>query len=151
MSSEPATPAPAAGDLPRWRYRFNNYKRAFSLLREAIETASERPLNQLEKEGVIQRFEYSLELAWKTMKDYLESENVVFDQATPRNTIRKAFETGLIKDGQAWMDALDARNKMSHVYDFKEFEAVIADIQRQYLSLMGELLEFFLRKAVGDA
>ncbi len=73
--------------IPRWQYRFENYHRAFALLREAIE--QEKPLTQLEKEGVIQRFEYTMELAWKTLKDYLESENVVFDQITPRAVIRR--------------------------------------------------------------
>ncbi len=84
---------------PRWQYRFDNYRRAFALLREAI--GQERPLNQLEKEGVIQRFEYTVELAWKTLKDYLESENVVLEQITPRAVIRRAFEAGIIKQGEA--------------------------------------------------
>jgi nucleotidyltransferase substrate binding protein (TIGR01987 family) len=84
------------------------------------------------------------------MRDYLESQNVVFGQVTPRLVVRRAFEAGLVADGQAWMDALDARNKMSHVYDFKEFEAVIADIQARYLAAMGSLYEFFLSKAAND-
>ena len=146
VSDVPGTVA----ESPRWQYRFANYRRAFSLLREAIETSVERPLNQLEQEGVIQRFEYSMELAWKTMKDYLESENVVFGLATPRNVIRKAFESGLVADGQTWMDALDARNKMSHVYAFEDFKVVIADVREKYLHVMGALYEFFLEKVVAD-
>lgn len=78
---------------PRWHYRFDNFHRAFSLLRDAME--QEQPLSQLETEGVIQRFEYTMELAWKTLKDYLESENVVLDQITPRTVIRRAFEAGV--------------------------------------------------------
>lgn len=134
-------------ETPRWKYRFDNYKRAFILLREAIEQIDEGGLSQLEKEGLIQRFEYSMELAWKVMKDYLESENIVFDQITPRVVIRKAFEAKLVSDGQTWMDALDARNKMSHTYDFHKFEEVIEQIQQRYLGVMDELHIFLLEKA----
>jgi len=131
---------------PRWQYRFDNYHRAFTLLREAIE--QERPLNQLEQEGVIQRFEYTMELAWKTVKDYLESENVVLDQTTPRAVIRRAFEAGIIKRGEAWQNALDARNRMSHTYNFETFERVIADIRASYLTALDELHEFLLARRI---
>ena len=94
---------------PRWQYRFDNYRRAFTLLREAIE--QERPLNQLEKEGVIQRFEYTVELAWKCLKDYLESENVVLEQITPRAVIRRAFEAGIIKHRDEELALLDSQRQ----------------------------------------
>ena len=131
---------------PRWWYRFDNYHRAFTLLREALER--ERPLTQLEEEGVIQRFEYTTELAWKTLKDYLESENVVFEQITPRAVIRRAFEAGVIQQGEAWQKALDARNRMSHTYSFETFEQVIADIRSTYLSCFAELYEFLLERRI---
>ncbi|MDR1086292.1 MAG: nucleotidyltransferase substrate binding protein [Deltaproteobacteria bacterium] len=83
---------------PRWLFRFQNYKRALILLREAIE--AERELTQLEKEGCIQRFEYAFELAWKSMKDYLEGEGVPLPVITPARVIRAAFEARLIQDGQ---------------------------------------------------
>lgn len=131
---------------PRWRYRFSNYKRAFILLQEAIEAMSESGLSQLEKEGTIQRFEYTMELAWKVMKDYLENEGVVFDQITPRCVIRKAFETNLIEHGREWMEALDARNKMSHTYDFQRFEEVIEKIRSRFLGVMEDLYQVLLEK-----
>ncbi len=130
---------------PRWLYRFNNYKRAFFLLQEAV--TSEKPLTQLEKEGCIQRFEYAFELAWKVMKDYLESEGLVISPLTPAHVIRTAFTARLLADGQVWMDALDARNKMSHVYDLATFEKVIADIRSSYLAAMEAAYMFFLEKA----
>lgn len=135
-------------DAPRWLYRFDNYRRAFSLLREAIELMEEKEPNQLEKEGTIQRFEYTIELAWKVMKDYLESENFVFGQITPKAVIRKAFEAKLLEDGQTWMDALDARNEMSHAYDLESFEIVIEDIRRRYLRAFDALHEKLLEKSV---
>ena len=131
---------------PRWQYRFDNYRRAFSLLREAIE--QEDPLSQLEKEGVIQRFEYTMELAWKTLKDYLESEGVVFEQITPRAVIRRAFEAGVIQQGEIWQYALDARNRMSHTYNFATFEQVIADIRKSYIAAFAELYEFLLARRI---
>lgn len=131
---------------PRWRYRFSNYKRAFSLLREAIEAMSESELSQLEKEGTIQRFEYTMELAWKVMKDYLENEGVIFKQITPRCVIRKAFETNLTEHGRVWMEALDARNKMSHTYDFQKFEEVIEKIRSRFLPVMEDFYLVLLEK-----
>lgn len=134
-------------DKPRWIYRFDNYKRAFLLLREAIEVLEERDLTQLEKEGVIQRFEYTWELAWKVLKDYLDSEGVVLDKITPASVIRAAFEAKIVTNGEAWMAALDARNKMAHTYDFKKFEGVVKDIQAHYLKLFDDL-HFFMWEAL---
>ncbi len=131
---------------PRWMYRFENYRRAFSLLREAIETLEARELTQLEKEGVIQRFEYCWELAWKSLKDYLEYSGVVLVQVTPASVIRSAFEAKIIADADSWMKALDARNKMSHVYDFEKFEQVIKDIQGGYLRLFDDLQMFLMEE-----
>lgn len=132
---------------PRWLYRFDNFQRAYTLLREAMQQAAESGLNQLEKEGVIQRFEYGIELAWKTMKDYLEYQNVVLSQVTPRTVIREAFTAKLINNGQTWMEALDARNKMSHTYDMEQFESVIDDIKDRYLPAMEELYFTLLQYA----
>ena len=131
---------------PRWKYRFENYRRAFTLLREAIELQETRQYTQLEKEGIIQRFEYTMELAWKVMRDYLESENVIIEQITPRSVIRKAYESGIIKNGEIWQSALDARNKMSHTYNFESFERVIAEIRSSYLAVLDEWYFFLLAK-----
>ncbi len=138
----------SSDDKPRWLYRFDNYKRAFILLREAIEIMEQRDLTQLEKEGIIQRFEYTWELAWKVIKDYLEHEGIVLDKITPASVIRAAFEAKIITNGELWMQALDARNKMSHVYNIKKFEAVIAEIQSDYLGLFDDLHIFMLGNAI---
>lgn len=124
---------------PRWLYRFDNYKRAYGLLREAIELAESRPLNQLEKEGTIQRFEYTWELSWKVMKDFLEDQGIVLASVTPRSTLRAAFDAKLITEGELWMEALDARNRMSHTYSLKMFESVIDKIKTHYLGLFDQL------------
>jgi len=129
-------------NTPRWLYRFANFKRAFLLLREAIYTIQERELSQLEKEGIIQRFEYTWELTWKVLKDYLEHKGIVLGTITPSAVIKAAIEANLIKNGQVWMNALDARNKMSHTYDFKIFERIILNIKNDYYP---ELDNMYLR------
>ena len=101
----------------RWEYRFANFRRAYVLLSGAFDDGVEA-LSQLEREGVIQRFEYTFELAWLTLKDRLEYDGVALTTVTPRNVIRQAFHAKLIADGDAWIDMLTDRNLMSHTYDF---------------------------------
>ncbi len=117
----------------RWKQRFQNFDRAFVLLRSAME---DRPLNQfsdLEQEGIIQRFEYSYELAWKTMKDYLEENGIIIMPVTPRNVIKEAFAAGMIDNGQVWIDMMLHRNLLAHTYDFSKFKEVLEAIQESYL------------------
>ncbi len=82
-----------------------------------------------------------MELSWKTINDYLESQNVVLRQITPRAVLKEAVGAKLISDGEGWMNALDARDKMSHTYDFKKFESAIRKIETRYLNCFGELYE----------
>jgi nucleotidyltransferase substrate binding protein (TIGR01987 family) len=97
---------------PRWKLRFNSFSRAYALLRNALDSGV-GPLNELEREGVIQRFEYTFELAWNTLKDRLEYEGVTLPAVTPRNVIRQAYQARLIEDGDAWLDMLTDRNLSS--------------------------------------
>ena len=136
---------------PRWQYRFDNYKRAFCLLREAIELQKERELTDLEKEGIIQRFEYTWELAWKTLKDYLENEGVVLDKITPKAVLVASLEAKIINQHETWMHALDDRNKMSYVYSKVAFVQVINHITESYLSLFDQLYEKLLGEYIGAA
>ena len=124
----------------RWHYRFRNFSRAYSLLREAMERKVAE-LNELEREGAIQRFEYTFELAWLTLKDRLEYAGVTLSEITPRNVIREAFAAKLIADADAWMDMLVDRNLMSHTYDFARIEAVIENIRSRYLAVLDNLYQ----------
>ena len=105
----------------RWRQRFDNFDRAFVLLREVYERKLDS-LSRLEKEGAIQRFKVAFELAWKTIKDYLEESGVVVDPVTPRNVIKEAFTARLLDDADVWIDMMLHRNLLSHPYDIKVFE-----------------------------
>jgi len=133
---------------PRWLYRFDNYSRAFKLLREIVEAMAERPFNQFEKEAIIQRFEYTWELAWKTLKDYLEYKGVVLETITPNATIKAAYAAKIINNGDVWMKALDARNLMAHTYDFQSFEKITIEIKEQYLFIFEDLYMFLLKEVM---
>ena len=133
---------------PRWQYRFDNYKRAFTLLREAIEWRQKRELTDLEKEGTIQRFEYTWELAWKTLKDYLEDEGVVLEKITPKAVLIASVEAKIIHQPDIWMQALDDRNKMSHIYNIVAFEQTISNIAESYLALFDQLYEKLLAESI---
>lgn len=129
----------------RWKQRFQNFDRAFVLLRQAFE--DKRELSMLEKEGVIQRFEYSYELAWKTLKDYLEASGVVINPVTPRQVLKEAFAAKIITDGQVWINMLDNRNLLSHTYDLSVFEQAVKAIAEHYLPAMAQLHKFFIEKS----
>ena len=100
----------------RWKQRFQNYEKALAVLRNAVQLAEERELTDLEKQGAIQSFEFTFELAWNVMKDYLEEQGIT-DIIGSKGAIRHSFNKGLIKDGQAWMDMIEGRNISSHSYD----------------------------------
>lgn len=97
----------------RWKQRYQNFSNAFGHLKYAV-TVVKSP-SDLEKEGTIQRFEFTHELAWKLMKDYLEYEGITGITGS-RSATREAFNKGLISNGQVWMDMLESRNKTVHTY-----------------------------------
>lgn len=125
----------------RWKQRFQNFDRAFVLLRQAMEHGP-AALNPLEKEGVIQRFEYCFELAWKTVKDYMEQSGIFFATVAPRQVLKEAFAAKIIADGQVWIDMLDHRNLLSHTYNQASFERAVEAIHTRYLSGFDALHEF---------
>jgi nucleotidyltransferase substrate binding protein (TIGR01987 family) len=131
----------------RWKQRFQNFDRAFVLLRDALENGPDS-LNQLEKEGVIQRFEFSFELAWKTVKDYMEHDGFVFATITPRQVIKDAFAAKILKDGQSWIDMLDHRNLLSHTYNLAKFEEAAKAVHDRYLDAFDQLHEFLQTEAM---
>lgn len=130
----------------RWKQRFQNFDRSFALLRDALKDGP-HVLNALEKEGVIQRFEYCFELAWKIVKDYLEAGGFVFATITPRQVLKDAFAARILSDGQVWVDMLDHRNLLSHTYDSTHFNTAVDAIHQRYLQALGGLHAFLEREA----
>ncbi|MBF0285793.1 MAG: nucleotidyltransferase substrate binding protein [Magnetococcales bacterium] len=131
----------------RWKQRFNNFDRAFILLREIRDQGFDS-LPQISKEGVIQRFEYTYELAWKTLKDYLEGLGVNVQPIAPRTVIKAAFVAGVIHDGQVWIDMMNHRNQLSHSYDFKVFEEVLRAIDERYFAAFERLHDDLLSQTI---
>lgn len=124
----------------RWRYRFDNFSRAYSRLKEALETEIE-VLNRLEQEGVIQRFEYTFELAWKVLKDRMEYDGVILARAGARDVLREAAAAGLVSDRDTWLNMLTDRNDTSHRYDFDVFDDVLHNIRDNYVPVLEELYQ----------
>ena len=100
----------------RWMQRLNHFKQALSQLQDAVELARQRPLSKLEEQGLIQAFEYTHELAWNTLKDFLENRGAQ-NLFGSKDATREAFKRGLIEKGQVWMDMIKDRNLTSHTYD----------------------------------
>ena len=122
----------------RWRQRFSSYRTALRQLGEAVELRQQRPLTNLEKQGVIQAFEYTYELGWNTLKDYMAYQGIP-DLVGARDTIREAFGRDLISDGDAWMEMLADRNLTSHTYNESTAEAVVRKICERYHSVLVQL------------
>ncbi|KZN14701.1 nucleotidyltransferase [Marinomonas sp. TW1] len=123
----------------RWKQRFQNYKKALLQLNEAVEAYDEKSPNII-KEGVLQRFEFTHELAWKVLKDYLEYEGHQ-NITGSRTTTRLAFNLGLIQDGQTWMDMIESRNKTVHAYDASILETEFSKVRESYNACFIQLKE----------
>jgi nucleotidyltransferase substrate binding protein (TIGR01987 family) len=134
----------------RWKQRFQNFDRAFELLRSALSNKALSECSDLEQEGIVQRFEFSFELAWKTMKDYLEDSGIVLTQITPRNVIKEAFRAGVIPDGQVWIDMMLHRNLLSHTYDFSRFKTVLEAVVDRYIHVLEQLHSWFAGRLSED-
>ena len=100
----------------RWIQRFQNYQKALKQLNDAVTLSLQRTLTSLEQQGLIQAFEYTHELAWKTLKDFLKEQGVS-DLYGSKDVTRRAFTEGLISDGEVWIDMIEARNLSSHTYN----------------------------------
>jgi len=120
----------------RWKQRLHNFNNALKTLTEASALAQQRPLTQLEMQGLIQGFEFTHELAWNVLKDYLESKGYS-GLIGSRDATRTAFKNELIADGEVWMDMIKDRNQTTHTYNLKVAERIAQDIlQRFYPAFM---------------
>jgi nucleotidyltransferase substrate binding protein (TIGR01987 family) len=88
-------------------------------------------LDEILKEGLIQRFEYTHELAWNVMKDYAEYQGN-FDVKGSRDATREAYKMKLILKGDVWMDMISNRNKSSHTYDEETAKEIYSKIIADY-------------------
>ena len=112
----------------RWKQRFENFEKALSQLAKFI---SKGELNDLEEQGLIQSFEYTHELAWNVMKDFLTFEGIQ-NIIGSRSATREAFNKGLTEEGQIWMDMIDSRNESVHTYNKETADKIVHKIKEVY-------------------
>jgi nucleotidyltransferase substrate binding protein (TIGR01987 family) len=127
----------------RWVQRFRNFNKAFSQLKKFID---KKNLNELEEQGLIKSFEYTYELGWNTLKDYFEYQGNTNINGS-RDAINEAFSSGLIKDGEGWMDMFKDRNRTSHTYNEATAKEIVYKIFNNYFNLftsLREQMELFL-------
>lgn len=122
----------------RWQQRFSNYKKALLHLDNAVELSEQRALSYLEKQGVIQAFEFTHELAWNVLKDYLQDQGNQNVKGS-KDATREAFRVGLIADGEQWMTMIQSRNISSHTYDERTAEQLVNAIIEHYFALFVSL------------
>lgn len=122
----------------RWIQRLSHYRRALAKLQEAVQLAQRRSLSELEQQGLIHAFEFTHELAWKTLKDFLESRGVQPLYGS-RDTTREAFKQGLLQDGEAWMQMIESRNLTSHTYNEQVAQQVVDSVIQLYFSQLQAL------------
>lgn len=126
----------------RWIQRAQNYEKAFLRLKEAMEMEN---LNELERNGLIQRFEFTIDLAWKVLKDYLEDKGFDF-KPSPKDTFRLAQESEFIDYAQELIDGLEIRNELSHDYSGEKFEKSEQELRQETYPALTKLYHFFMEE-----
>src|ERR1700730_638572 len=132
----------------RWQQRFSNFKKAMQKLNEVVTTRTIDQLSELEREGLIQRFEYTYELAWKTLQDLLRMKGYV-DIAGPNPVIAQAFQDGYLENGEVWKKMKLSRELSSHTNDETTAEDIAESISSSYCYILKELQER-LEKELGN-
>ena len=129
----------------RIKQRLDNLTRAYHQLADAL--ARDTASDELLRGGLIQFFEFTFELCWKTMKDMLEVDGI--SVAGPRDVIREAFSLGYVVDGKTWIEMLDARNSMTHVYDEQSAALAEREIRVKYTPLIKEFYDYVTNTWLG--
>ena len=122
----------------RWQQRYENLQKAYSQLMENLAIPS---ANKTEQHCIIKSFEFTYELSWKTLKDYLEAQGLA--EKFPRSVLKRAFQAEIIQDGHVWMDMIEKRNLMAHTYDQKSADLALQLIRNNFAPAMTALVEYF--------
>lgn len=128
-------------NVPRWEQKLNSYRKALKRLSEVVQVMDIRPLNDFEADGLIQRFEFTFELAWKLIKSYAEYQGIDKEIMGSRDAVRWAFESGLIGDSDVWMEMIKRRNDTSHTYDEDTAKEVVVCVKTAYYAAFVELYQ----------
>ena len=122
----------------RWIQRFENFGRALVSFRSAISLANQRELSDLEKQGLIQSFEYCHELAWNTLIDLLEHQGIT-GMLGSRDAVREGFSRGFVSNSDIWIDMIKSRNLSTHTYNKNVADEIVDKIRRSYSGCFEEL------------
>jgi nucleotidyltransferase substrate binding protein (TIGR01987 family) len=112
----------------RWKQRFQNFERAFTFFSKSCKLEA---YDELQGAGLVQSFEFTFELCWKTLKDYLQNQGL--EVSFPREVIKEAFSAKLIEDGVLWIEMLDKRNELTHTYNQEQAKKAVDTIRSKYL------------------
>ena len=123
--------------MKRFQERKEDLKNATERLKEALN----EEITDIVIDGVLHRFEFTFELAWKTMKDYLEYQGIIGKIGSPREIIKEAFSVGLIENGETWMDMMLSRNTLSHLYDEETSREIYDKIKEEYIQEFEKIIE----------
>ena len=129
----------------RWIQRFNHFEKALGQLKKFVQKGE---LNELEEQGLIQAFEYTYELAWNSLKDYLEAQGETEIHGS-RDALRLAFKRGLIEDGETWMEMIESRSLTSHTYNEEVAKQIANAVSQKYLSRFVALRKKLLPRKKG--
>lgn len=129
-----------ADNLPRWEQRLDSYHKALNRLAEIVNVMNSRELNEFEADGLVQRFEFTFELAWKLIKSYADFQVTDKEIMGSRDAFRWAFDNGLITDCQSWMEMVKRRNDTSHTYDEATATEVVQLVKSTYFQFFVDLL-----------
>jgi nucleotidyltransferase substrate binding protein (TIGR01987 family) len=127
----------------RWQQHFHSFQKAFVQLRSAVELKEQRALSDLERQGLIQAFEFTHELAWKTLKDFLEARGTI-NLFGSKDATREAFATGLIANGEAWMAMIQSRNRTTHTYNQQTANEIAEAVANTYFTEFRNFEQRFL-------
>jgi nucleotidyltransferase substrate binding protein (TIGR01987 family) len=133
----------------RWIQRFDNFQKALQTLHDAVALSHLRPLSVLEQQGLIQGFEFTHELAWNVLKDYLEEQGVAGIIGS-KNATREAFKNNLLTDGEAWMDMIKARNLSSHTYNIEVAKSIVDDVLLRFYPAFTAMARTFAALSAKD-
>lgn len=125
--------------MQRFIQRKTEFNNAYKRLVEALKEKE----SEIVIDGALHRFEFTFELAWKSLKDYLEYMGLTEKTGSPREIIQQAFKQGIIEDGEGWINMMLSRNTLSHLYDERASRDVFYKIKKEYIKLFMDLNETY--------
>lgn len=128
----------------RWKQRFDNFERARKKFHKVLVSYKEEPKNEIYQIALVQAFKFTYELAWKTLKDYLKYGGI--EANLPREVIKESFSKNIIEDGQTWIEMLEDRNLLAHIYDEAKTLTALEHISKKYAHAIDQVYEYLKKK-----